>query len=90
MKGNKKLPSLFRPLLWSLSWKDIDIEEDKEDIIVNTVNYGNLKHWKWLLKTYGEKTIKQVLQNRLESEFHPESRNLAKVLFSVTRFRHAR
>lgn len=90
MKKSKKLPSLFRPLLWSLSWKDLDIQEDKEDIIVNTVNYGNLKHWKWLIKTYGKKTIRQVLRNRLDSEFHPESRNLAKVLFSVTRFRHAR
>lgn len=90
MKKRKKLPSIFRPLLWSLAWKDIDIEEDKEDIIVNTVNHGELKHWKWITKTYGKKTIKRILENRLDSELHPESRNLAKIIFSVTQFRHAR
>lgn len=84
------MPLIFRPLLWSLSWKDVHIEDDKEDIIVNTVNNGTLNHWKWIIKTYGKKTIKRVLERRLDSEFHPESRNLAKVIFSVTQFRHAR
>ena len=32
----------------------------------------------------------QDLKKRLISEFHPESRNLAKVIFSIQEFRHAR
>lgn len=81
---------MFRSLLWSLRWKDVDINEDKEDIIVNAVNEGTLRHWHWIIKMYGEEKIRRVLKRRLASEFHPESRNLAKVVFSVPQFRHAR
>lgn len=80
----------MRPLLWSLRWNDVDIEEDREDIIVHVINDGTLAQWRWLKVTYGEEVIRRVLEKRLDSEFHPESRNLAKVLFSVSHFRHAR
>jgi len=81
---------MFRPLLWSLQWERVDIEEDKDDIIVNSINEGSLAHWRWILKTYGRRTIREVLARRLASEFHPESRNLAKVIFPPLQFRHAR
>lgn len=81
---------MFRPLLWSLKWGDVDIEEDKDDIIVNAINEGSLKHWRWIIKTYGKETVRRVLKRRLASEFHPESLNLAKVIFSISQFRHAR
>ena len=84
------IPEFFRPLLWSLKWKDVDIDEDKNDIIVNAVNEGSLAHWRWIIKTYGKEAIRGVLERRLASEFHPESRNLAKVIFSLSQFRHAR
>lgn len=83
-------PSDFRPLLWFLRWDDIDIDEDKEDIIVNTVNEGSLDQWRWLIRMYGKDTIRHVLQSRLTTEFHPESRNLAKIIFSIPHFRNAR
>ncbi len=83
-------PKTFRPLLWSLKWEDIDVNEDKEDIILNTINEGRLDHWRWIIKKYGKETIRRVLKRRLDSEFHPESRNLAKVVFSLSQFRHAR
>ena len=88
--SKRRPPEMFRPLLCSLRWKDIDISEDKEDIIVNAVNEGTLRHWHWIVKIYGEEEIRKVLERRLASEFHPESRNLAKVVFAVPRFRHAR
>lgn len=89
-KNSKKPPKIFRPLLWSLRWKDIDVEEDKEDIIVNAVNEGTLTHWRWLVKTYGKKQIREVLKKRLVTEFHPESLRLAQVLFHVPKLRYAR
>jgi hypothetical protein len=88
--NNKKIPEIFRPLLWSLRWSDLDAQEDNEDIIVSAINEGTLDHWRWLIKTYGKARVRHVLENRLASEFHPESRNLAKVIFSVSKFRHAR
>lgn len=89
---NKKQrpPKMFRPLLWSLRWEDIDIEQDKDDIIVNSINEGTLDHWRWLSKIYGQRKIRKVLEKHLASEFHPESRHLARVVFSVHAFRHAR
>lgn len=83
-------PEMFRPFLWWARWEDIDIQEDKEDIIVSAINEGTLDHWRWLIRIYGKDTIRRVLKKRLASEFHPESRNLAKVIFSIPKFRHAR
>lgn len=86
----KQLPLMFRPLLWWTKWSDIDVEQDKEDIVISAINEGTLSHWRWLLETYGKEAIRKILQRRLDSEFHPESRNLAKIIFSVSGFRHAR
>jgi len=89
-QARKKLPNSFKPLLWSFKWDAIDIEEDKEDIIVNVINEGTLDHWRWVIKIYGKDEIKRVLMSRLSSEFHPESRNLAEVIFGIPYFRRAR
>ncbi len=90
ISSKKKPPETFRPFLWSLRWNDIDAEKDKEDIIVNTINEGSLDHWRWIIQTYGKKTIAKILAKHLESEFHPESRNLAKIIFPFSQFRNAR
>lgn len=86
----QRLPEMFRPLLWGLKWDALDAEEDKDDIIVAAINEGTLAHWRWLIQTYGKDTVHDVLEHRLETEFHPESRNLAQVIFSIPHFRHAR
>lgn len=85
-----KLPEIFRPLLWSLRWEEVDIDKDKEDIIVATVNEGSLIHWRWIIQTYGRQIIRQVLAKHLVTEFHPESRQLARVIFNLPALRHAR
>ncbi|MDZ4345547.1 MAG: hypothetical protein U1E51_24290 [Candidatus Binatia bacterium] len=84
------LPDIFRPLLWSFRWEDMDPEEDKEDIIVNTVNDGTLQHWHWLMNRYGKKEVKRVLEGRLASEIYPESQNLARLIFGIEHLRNAR
>jgi len=86
----QKPPVFFKPLLWWLRWSNLDVNEDKEDIIVNTINEGTLSHWRWIIEAYGKSTIRKVLEKRLETEFHPESRNLAKTVFSLSHFQHAR
>ncbi|KKU76601.1 MAG: hypothetical protein UY03_C0030G0004 [Parcubacteria group bacterium GW2011_GWA2_47_64] len=86
----KKLPSSFRPLLWGLKWDELDIKDDREDIILGVINGGTIQDWKWLRSVYGEDAVRRVLEGRLFSELYPESRNLAKIFFSVNSFRHAR
>lgn len=84
------LPESFRPLLWSLKWDDVDINKDKNDIILNTVNEGTLDQWRWILQTYGKEVIRETLAKRLATEFHPESRNLARVIFDLPPLSYAR
>lgn len=81
---------MFRPLLWSLRWETVDIDTDKADIIVNTINEGTLAHWHWIQNIYGNDTIRRILKKRLASEFHPESLRLAQVIFNVPLLRYAR
>ena len=85
-----KLPSSLRPLVWGLKWSELNISDDKEDIILGVINGGTVEDWKWLRTTYGEDTVRRVLENRLPSEIYPESKNLAKIFFSVNSFRNAR
>lgn len=87
---HNNIPESFRPLLWGLKWDELDINEDKVDIIISVVNGGRISDWKWLLLTYGNNVIRDVLEKRLVSELYPESRNLAKIFFGVNSFRHAR
>jgi hypothetical protein len=93
MKSDGKtnnIPESLRPLLWGLKWDELNLEDDKEDIIVNVVNGGRMVDWKWLRSVYGKEVIQRVLQSRLFSEFYPESRNLAKIFFGVNSFTYAR
>ena len=86
----EKLPEMFRPLLWSLKWADLEVNEDKNDIIMNAVNEGTLTHWRWIIKTYGRETIRAVLSKHPITEFHPESYQLARVIFDLPALQHAR
>ncbi len=81
---------MFKPLLWGLKWKDLDVWKDREDIILAALNYGKMKNLRWIIDTYGKDEIKKILSRRLETEIYPESRNLAKVLFAVSGFRKFR
>ena len=84
------IPESFRPLLWWVKWEELDADKHKETIIVAIINEGTLAQWRWLIRTYGMDTIHMVLSRRLATEFHPESRNLAQIIFSIPQFRHAR
>ena len=50
-KIKKRLPRFFKPLFWGYKFSSIDPIESKELIIVNSLNYGDLKQRKWLKET---------------------------------------
>ncbi|MDO8559140.1 MAG: hypothetical protein Q7R84_02305 [bacterium] len=68
-KPKMKLPESFRHLLWSYRFSEIDIEEHKKTIIVNVLNYGDMDQWRWLIKTYGRKQLKEIIESLSASEF---------------------
>ena len=84
-----KLPDFFKPLLWSYDFSRIDPEKHRKVIIVNTINYGDLKEWRWISGHYGQGAIRKILETMPVSELRPRVRKLAALLFSVTSFNDA-
>lgn len=83
------LPDFFRPILWSYNFSSIDSEKDKKTIIVNAINYGDLKHWKWVKENYGAEPVRQILGNITATELRPPALRLASIIFSVKNFNYA-
>ena len=85
----KKLPDFFKPVLWSYNFSAMDPKRHKKTIILNAINYGNLRHWRWLLNYYGRETVKKVLKSAPAGGIRPRVRRLAAILFSVENFNYA-
>jgi hypothetical protein len=82
------LPEFFRPILWSYNFSAIDSEKDKKIIITNAINYGDLKHWRWLVLNYGKNGISKVLKKIPATALRPAARRLASTLFSIKNFNY--
>lgn len=83
------LPDNFKPLFWSYNFQTTDTERHKKIIITQTINYGDLPHWRWLVRFYGKETIRQIVSHISVSEFRPRVRKLAALLFSIDSFNYA-
>lgn len=88
-KKNKQLPDFFKPILWSYNFEKIDLEKHKERIIINTLNYGDLKHWRWIIKNYGKDGIVDVLKRIPVTELRPHVLSLVSIIFSFKDFNYA-
>jgi len=89
MIKNQKLPSFFKPILWSYDFPKLDVWKDKKTIIINTINYGDLKHWRWLIKIYDLKRIRSVIKKVPFTEMRPRVLQLASLIFNIKDFNHA-
>jgi len=78
---DNKLPDYFKPLLWSYDFDRVNSEKSKKTVIVNAINYGDLKHWRWIKRNYGERTVHEVLVKTMKSEIRPGVRRLASIIF---------
>jgi len=86
---NQKLPSFFKPLFWGYDFNSIDSARNKNLIIVNTLNYGDLKQWRWLIKRYGRNNLKKIISLIPKSEFRKDVVKLIELLFDVKEFKYA-
>lgn len=82
------LPDYFQPLFWDVDFKAISPEKNKRLIITRTINYGNLKHWKWISKYYGKK-LPKYFQNIPQSEFRQPALKLANLIYNLNGFQYA-
>jgi len=58
----RKVPKQFQRALWSYDISKMDLEEDKDEIITQVLNYGTWEDLKLLFKLYPEKDIKKVVR----------------------------
>jgi len=54
-------PKFISPFLWFNDLKKIDLERDKNRIILNVLNLGDKKATDWLFDFYSKKEIKKTL-----------------------------
>ncbi len=87
-KQTDKLPSFFKPILWSYDFNSINLEKNKKAIIINSINYGDLKHWRWIVKHYGKKEVKKILTTIPFTEIRPRVVPLVSLLFSIDEFNY--
>jgi len=83
------LPDFFAQILWSYDFTKIDPEKQKKTIIINAINYGDLRHWRWIVNYYGKEIIKEILEKVPATEIKPRTRRLTSIIFSVKYFNYA-
>lgn len=84
-----RLPDFFKPFFWSYDFSRIDTEQHKKTIIVNTINYGDLRHWRWIAEYYGKEAVGGALGGLLASELRPGAQKLAGLFFAFPALNHA-
>jgi len=84
-----KFPDDFKNLLWSHDISRIDPDMDKTLIIVNTINYGDLEHWKWIRDYYGKEEVRKVLTRIPAGQMRDRVRPLVAIIFQIDEFNHA-
>lgn len=84
-----KLPSFFKPLLWSYDFSLVDPQADKERLIVNTINYGDWPHWQWIIKYYRKEKLKKIIEDIPQSEFRKGAFRLIALLLNIKKMKYA-
>lgn len=85
----RRLPESFRPLFWSYDFDELDPNKHKNIIIINTINYGDLKQWKWLRDYYGAEAVRDVLAAIPATELRPQVARLAQIIFNLAELNYA-
>lgn len=77
------IPDFFRPILWSHNFSAIDPDTSPSLLISKAINYGDLRHWHWIVKRYGTETVRRVLTALPDTAIRPQALRLARIIFSI-------
>lgn len=86
---NPRLPLFFKPLFWSYKFSSVNSQRNKKTIILNTINYGEWKHWIWIIKFYGRKEVKRIIKETPKTEFRAPALKLISLLLDIKEFKYA-
>lgn len=79
----------FAPFLWSYDMGRIDPLLHKKTVIVQVINYGDLRDWRALAEFYGETALGEVLTRMPATELRPRVRRLVELLFHIPQLNYA-
>jgi len=82
-------PLFFKPLFWSYNFGSIDPQRDKKKIISNTINYGEWKHWIWIIRFYGKNEVKRIIEQTPRTEFRAPALKLISLLLEIKDLKYA-
>ncbi len=88
-KAKVRLPLFFKPILWSYNFNRLLPLKNKKSIILNSINYGDLRHWRWIINFYGKKTVKKELLMAPASAIRIGARKLSGAIFNIRNFNYA-
>jgi hypothetical protein len=89
MNVKTNLPDFFKPLFWSYNFSKLNPEKDIERIVINSINYGDWKHWQWLVDFYGKEKLKEIVENIPESEFRKRALYVFSLILGIKEIKHA-
>jgi hypothetical protein len=78
----KTLPEFFKPILWSYDFSKINPFLLKNRIVSQSLNYGTIKHWKWLSSFYGKEVFLDIVRSIKDEEIKTKTKALLKVFLS--------
>jgi len=79
----KKVPKQFQRVLWSYNINKMNLEEDKKEIITQTLNYGTWEDLKLLYNIYSEKEIKEIVRNPRRGVWFKKVLNFWTTIFNI-------
>ncbi len=80
------IPQFFKPILWSHDISTIKPEQSPNLLITQAINYGDLRHWRWIAHRYGIEKVRRVITSLPVTALRPGARALAEVVFSLPSF----
>lgn len=76
--------------MWSYKFSEVDVNEYKERIIINTINYGEWWHLKWIANYFGKDRLKKIIVDIPVSEFRNRAGlDLVILLLGIKKMKYA-
>ena len=72
--------------MWSYDFDQLDLNRDKQSIVINTINYGNLDQWRWINDCYGTGVLKQIIQSVPATAIRERVKPLVRLIFLIPEF----
>jgi len=77
-------PKFIRPFFWFNDFKKIDLQRDKNRIILNLLNFGTKRTTDWLFAYYPKSEIKKTIINYgARGGLNPKSLNYWRLVLNI-------